>query len=109
MTVEPEPRLLQLDASGSRPLNHAYGTNGILTAVSVPTAAAEAWQQLVVDFSSWDAALAAARLLPCTALVLQELCLLEAPAARQLPVPGGCPAACGHRLLLLAAPRRCRP
>ncbi|MCP9827513.1 FAD-binding oxidoreductase [Synechococcus sp. L2F] len=104
VTVEPEPRLLTLDATGSRPLNHAYGTNGILTAVTVPTAAAETWQQLVVDFADWDRALEAARLLPCAALVLQELCLLEAPIARQLPLPGGCPAARGHRLLLLAAP-----
>ena len=102
VTVEPEPRLLTLDATGSRPLNHAYGTNGILTAVTVPTAAAETWQQLVVDFADWDRALEAARLLPCAALVLQELCLLEAPIARQLPLPGGCPAARGHRLLLLA-------
>jgi len=33
VTVEPEPRLLRLDAAASTPLNHAYGTNGILTAL----------------------------------------------------------------------------
>ena len=109
VTVEPEPRLLQLEAPASRPLNHAYGTNGILTAVHLPTAAAVAWQQLVVDFESWDDALEAARVLPSTALLLNGLCLLEAPVAGCLPAPGGrgagrCPPARSHRLLLWAAP-----
>ncbi|MCP9841061.1 FAD-binding oxidoreductase [Synechococcus sp. J7-Johnson] len=99
VTVEPEPRLLQLDASASAPLNHAYGSNGILTAVTVATAAAVPWQQLVVDFSSWTEAVAAIGALPATALLLNGLCLLEAAVARNLPCPGGH----GHRLLLLAA------
>ncbi|MCP9818760.1 FAD-binding oxidoreductase [Synechococcus sp. Cruz-9H2] len=100
VTVEPEPRLLQLDASASAPLNHAYGSNGILTAVTVATAPAVPWQQLVIDFSSWTAAVAAIRALPATALLLNGLCLLEAAVARNLP----CPEGHGHRLLLLAAP-----
>ncbi len=104
VTLEPEPRLLQLDAAASRGLNHAYGTNGILTAVTVPTAAAVAWQQLVVEFATWEGAVAAAQILPATALLLQSLCLLEERAARLLPSPAGCPAPAGHRLLLLAAP-----
>jgi FAD/FMN-containing dehydrogenase len=109
VTMEAEPRLLQLDAPASRALNHAYGTNGILTAVRLATTAAVAWQQLVVDFERWDAALHAARLLPATALLLNSLCLLEVTVARSLPAPGGsgpggCPPARGHRLLLLAAP-----
>ncbi|WP_259727218.1 MULTISPECIES: FAD-binding oxidoreductase [unclassified Synechococcus] len=108
VTMESEPRLLQLDAPASRGLNHAYGTNGIITAVSLPTAAAVAWQQVVVDFESWDSALEAASQLPATALLLNSLCLLEAAVARLLPAPGGngpggCPPARGHRLLLLAA------
>jgi FAD/FMN-containing dehydrogenase len=116
VTVEPEPRLLRLDTGASAPLNHAYGSNGILTAIQVPTTAAVAWHQLVVDFSSWTAALEAIRTLPATALLLNGLCLLEEAVARLLPAPGGhghasgdsaaaaCPPAKGHRLLLLAAP-----
>ncbi len=114
VTLEPEPQLLQLTADASRALNHAYGTNGILTAVTVPTTAAVTWQQLVVEFSGWEAALEAACVLPATALLLQSLCLLEEAVARRLPLPGGhphgqaplggCPAVAGHRLLLLAAP-----
>ncbi len=48
VTVEPEPRLLSLDAAASAPLNHAYGTNGILTALTLATTEAVAWEQLVV-------------------------------------------------------------
>jgi FAD/FMN-containing dehydrogenase len=105
VTVEPEPRLLELDAAAAAPLNHAYGTNGILTAVRLATCAAVAWRQLVVGFPDWEAALAAARDLPTTALLLNGLTLLEGPVAARLPWPQGCPipAADEHRLLLLAA------
>jgi FAD/FMN-containing dehydrogenase len=106
VTLEPHPRLLQLDASAAAPLNHAYGTNGILTAVRLATAAAVDWRPLVVGFRRWHDALAAARELPATALLLNALCLLEAPVAARLPWPAGCPtpASGEHRLLLLAAP-----
>ena len=106
VTLEPEPRLLQLDAAASAPLNHAYGTNGILTALRLPTTEAVVWQQLVVGFAQWDRALAAAQALPATALQLNAITLLEAPVAQPLPWPAGCPAPepQEHRLLLLAAP-----
>ncbi|MCS5693291.1 FAD-binding oxidoreductase [Cyanobium sp. FGCU-6] len=106
VTLEMSPRLLRFDAQGSAPLNHAYGTNGILTAVRLATAEAVIWQQLVVDFADAGAALAAASALPATALLLQSLTLLEAPIAATLPSPHGCPAPepGDHRLLLLAAP-----
>ncbi|KEF42850.1 MAG: FAD-binding protein [Cyanobium sp. CACIAM 14] len=106
VTVEPVPRLLRLEAAASAPLNHAYGTNGIITALRLATTEAVAWQQLVVSFAGWEAALEAARDLPTTALLLHALCLLEAPVAAAMPWPAGCPAAGPgeHRLLLHAAP-----
>jgi FAD/FMN-containing dehydrogenase len=106
VTLEAEPRLLRLDAAASAALNHAYGTNGILTALRLATTEAVAWRQLVVGFDSWDEALEAARDLPTTALLLNALCLLEAPVAARLPWPAGCPAPGPgeHRLLLHAAP-----
>jgi FAD/FMN-containing dehydrogenase len=106
VTVEPEPRLLRLDASASEPLNHAYGCNGIITALRLPTCEAVAWQQLVVGFASWAEAVEAGRALAATALQLNGLTLLEAPIAARSPWPQGCAAAGRgeHRLLLLAAP-----
>ncbi|PSB37879.1 FAD-binding oxidoreductase [Aphanothece minutissima] len=106
VTLEAEPRLLRLDAAASAPLNHAYGTNGIITALRMATTEAVAWEQLVVGFARWEEALEASRLLPTTALLLNALCLLEAPVAAAMPWPAGCPAASAgeHLLLLHAAP-----
>ncbi|MEO1002717.1 MAG: FAD-binding oxidoreductase [Cyanobacteria bacterium J06638_7] len=111
VTVEPQPRLVRLDAAASAPLNHAYGTNGILTALRLPTAPGLDWQQLVVGFASWERALEVARALPATAFLLNGLTLLEAPIAERSPWPSGCPAAAAgeHRLLLLAAPDALEP
>ncbi len=105
VTLEPEPRLLRLDAAGSQALNHGYGTNGILTALRLPTCEAVAWQQLVLGFAHWEQAVAAARALASSALELNALCALEAPIVGQLPWPPDCPQAAGeHRLVLLSAP-----
>jgi FAD/FMN-containing dehydrogenase len=106
VTLEAEPRLLRLEGRPAQPLNHAYGTNGIITAVTVATTVAVAWQQLVVGFSDWNRALAVACELPTTALDLDALALLESPVARSLPWPQACPPPepGEHRLLLLAAP-----
>ena len=111
VTLEPQPRLLQLEANAARAINHAYGCNGIITALSLATTEAVAWRQLVIGFSDWDRALEAAQQLPASALLLNGLCLLEAPVAAQLPWPSGCAAPSGqeHRLLLLAAPDAVAP
>lgn len=104
--MEPEPRLLQLDPAASAPLNHAYGTNGIITALRMSSTDLVAWQEVVVGFNDWPAALAVARGLPGTAMLLNALCLVEEPIAARLPWPTGCPGpvAGEHRVLLLAAP-----
>ena len=106
MTVEPEPRLLRLEAGASAALNHAYGTNGILTALTLPTCAAVPWWEVVAGFPSWPAALAALQALGDTALLLNNAALLEAPVAAHMPWPADCPAPGPgeQRLLLLAAP-----
>ncbi|MFN5464340.1 MAG: FAD-binding oxidoreductase [Cyanobacteriota bacterium] len=106
VTVEPEPRLLRLEGQACEPLNHAYGTNGILTALRLATTEALGWWQMVVGFSEASEALAAAQGLPGTALLLQELCLLEPALAAGLPWPTGCPTPQPgeSRLLLLVAP-----
>lgn len=106
VTLEPQPRRLALDAAAAEAINHAYGCNGIITAATMASAAAVPWQQLVLEFDAWERALAAAQRLPATALLLNALCVLEAPVAALLPWPQGCPAASGqgHRVLLLAAP-----
>lgn len=111
VTLEVEPRLLQLDAAASEALNHAYGTNGIITALTMASSDLVAWQQLVVGFHDWQAAVAVLRELPQTALLLNAMTLLEAPIAARMPWPADCPAPTPleHRLLLFAAPDSLEP
>lgn len=105
VTLEPEPRLLRLDAAASEPLNHAYGTNGILTALRLPSCAAVEWVELVVGFGTWEQALAAAQALLRSAFELHALTLLEGEVAAAMPWPQACDQPAGEsRLLLLAAP-----
>ena len=49
ITTEDPPRRLELNANNSEALNHAYGTNGIITALTLTTAPYVKWQQIVVD------------------------------------------------------------
>jgi FAD/FMN-containing dehydrogenase len=50
MTMEAEPRLLELRGNDIQQVNHAYGTNGIITELEMPLAPAWDWVDLVVAF-----------------------------------------------------------
>jgi len=50
MTMEAEPRLLELRGADINPVNHAYGTNGIITELEMPLAPAWDWVDMVVAF-----------------------------------------------------------
>ncbi|MEY3735305.1 MAG: hypothetical protein RLZZ624_363 [Cyanobacteriota bacterium] len=89
VTLEPDPQRLELAAAASRPLNHAYGCNGIITALTMASTEAVAWQELVIAFSDWERAVVASRMIGEASLVLQSLCLLEAPLCGAMPWPGG--------------------
>tara|TARA_Y100001968_G_scaffold140202_1_gene128275 strand:- start:2473 stop:3819 length:1347 start_codon:yes stop_codon:yes gene_type:complete len=56
VTAENPPRKLQLDLNESEPLNHAYGTNGIITALTLATAPAVSWQEILIDSKDWTSA-----------------------------------------------------
>ena len=80
VTMEPEPRVLELEGRDVFPVVHAYGTNGILTEVTVPLARAHKWQDAVCAFDSLaDAAgfaLAAGR---APALIARAVSAFQAP------------------------------
>ena len=58
MTMEAEPRILELTGEDLHKAAHAYGTNGIITEVEMPLAAAYDWVDLIVGFDSFEAAAA---------------------------------------------------
>jgi FAD/FMN-containing dehydrogenase len=52
VTVEEEPRLLELTGRAVRQVLHAYGVNGIITEVEVPLAPWQPWAERVAAFPS---------------------------------------------------------
>src|SRR5271168_658264 len=57
MTLEAEPRALELTGEDLHKAVHAYGTNGIITEVEMPLTAAYDWADVIVGFDAFDAAL----------------------------------------------------
>ena len=49
ITINEEPKLLRFDAQESEPLNHAYGTNGIITSLLIATDIKRKWYSIIID------------------------------------------------------------
>ncbi len=60
VTIEAEPRILELEADAAQKVNRAYGTTGIITALTLPTAQAQPWVDVIVAFDGFEAAVDAA-------------------------------------------------
>jgi len=56
LTMEAEPRALELTGDDLHKAAHAYGTNGIIAEVEMPLAASYDWIELVVGFDGFAAA-----------------------------------------------------
>ena len=103
ITTEDPPRKLDLNANNSEALNHAYGTNGIITALTLTTAPYSNWQQIVVDCVQWDQAVDLLSKFNCAALELYLGTLLEKEIIDCLPAWSG-KSKGKHRILLLVSP-----
>jgi len=53
VTMEDEPRVLELRGDEVQKVNHAYGTNGIITELEIPLAPAYAWAEIIVAFDDF--------------------------------------------------------
>jgi len=53
VTLEDEPRIIELRGDDVQKVNHAYGTNGVITELEVPLAPAYAWMECVVSFADF--------------------------------------------------------
>ena len=103
ITTEDSPRKLELNANNSEALNHAYGTNGIITALTLTTAPYVEWQQIVVDCFDLDQAVDLLSKFSYAALELYLGTLLEKEIVTCLPSGSGKPSN-KHRILLLVSP-----
>lgn len=65
VTVEPEPRVIELEGDAIQQVHHAFGTNGIITEVDVALSPAVDWVHVIALFPRYrqalDAAIAAGR------------------------------------------------
>lgn len=53
VTLESEPRIIELRGDDVQQVNHAYGTNGIITQLEIPLAPAYPWAELIVTFDDF--------------------------------------------------------
>lgn len=53
VTMEDEPRVIELRGDDVHKVNHGYGTNGIITELEIPLGPAYAWTELIVTFDDF--------------------------------------------------------
>ena len=53
VTVEEEPRIIELRDDAAQKVNRAYGTTGIITALEMPLAPAWPWIDVIVAFDDF--------------------------------------------------------
>ena len=53
VTMEASPRALELEGDAVQQVNHAYGTNGVITEVEMPLAPAWPWVDLMLGFADF--------------------------------------------------------
>jgi FAD/FMN-containing dehydrogenase len=53
VTVEEEPRIIELRSDAAQKINRAYGTTGIITALEMPLAPAWKWIDIVITFDDF--------------------------------------------------------
>jgi len=53
VTVEEEPRVIEVRGDAVETIHHAYGVNGIITEVELPLAPAYEWREIIVAFDDF--------------------------------------------------------
>ncbi len=80
VTMEAEPRVLELSAWDLQKVSHAYGTNGIITEVEMPLAPAYDWVDVIVGYDDFmDAVKFADALAHKNGILLKEVAPIAAP------------------------------
>jgi FAD/FMN-containing dehydrogenase len=80
VTMEEEPRVLELKGWDLHKVMHAYGTNGIITEVEFPLDVAYDWVDVIVGFDDYLRAVAFANLLANQdGLLFKEIATVAAP------------------------------
>ncbi|HEY9599573.1 MAG TPA: FAD-binding oxidoreductase [Cyanophyceae cyanobacterium] len=80
VTMEDEPRVIELRGDEVQKVNHAYGTNGIITELEIPLGPAYPWAELIVIFDDFmTAARFGQALSDADGLIKKLICILAWP------------------------------
>ncbi len=83
VTIEANPRVLELRGDDVNLVHHAYGVNGLITEVELPLAPAHEWLDTIVVFDAFERAAAFGMALASSDGVLKKLVSVHA-----WPIPG---------------------
>ncbi|HEY8579173.1 MAG TPA: FAD-binding oxidoreductase [Beijerinckiaceae bacterium] len=96
VTMEPEPRVITLDAEAAQKINRAYGTTGLITRLDMPLAPAWEWVDVAVAFDDFMKAVRVGREIAMADGVVKKLVtVFQAPLPTyfgplaKLTPPGG--------------------
>ncbi|NEP17589.1 MAG: FAD-binding oxidoreductase [Leptolyngbya sp. SIO4C1] len=104
VTMEDEPRVIALRGDAVQQVNHAYGTNGIITELEIPLGPAYPWAEVIVGFDDFMTAARFGQTLCDSDAIIKKLVSIHAwpiPsyfAALQGALPAG-----QHAALLMVA------
>ena len=88
VTMEAEPRVLTLSGDEIQKVNHAYGTNAVITELTVPLAPAYPWVELIVGFADFMTSVRFADALASEPGILKKLVTpIAAPVPAQYLFP----------------------
>jgi FAD/FMN-containing dehydrogenase len=73
VTLEDEPRAIALRGDEVQKVNHAYGTNGIITELEIPLAPAYPWAEIIVVFDEFMTAARFGQALSDSAGIVKKL------------------------------------
>ena len=85
VNVNLNPKLLKLNAEESEPLNHAYGTNGIITSLIISTDVKQDWYSIVIDCEDFQNAINIIKLCTSAAIELKLGTILEDEIVDKMP------------------------
>jgi FAD/FMN-containing dehydrogenase len=102
VTMEAEPRVLELRGPDIQKANHAYGTNGVITELEMPLAPAWDWIDVVVAFPSlMGAARFADSFCRMDGVAKKLACVVAAPVPQQHFRSWGAKVPAGHSVALI--------
>ena len=85
VTINSKPKILRFDAEESEPLNHAYGTNGIITSLLLATDIKRRWFSIVINCSEFENSIEILKTLTTAAIDLKLGAILEEKIVDHMP------------------------